>query len=159
MAAFADIGTSSPRQLQALRDAAHARGVELSIHQVAKAEEIAPAIDAAKASNAAALNILASPLLFANRKIIIERAATLRLPAGYQWPEVAEEGGFIGYGPRLVQLFRDLLARQFIKILRGAKPLICPSSSRRTSSWSSICGPRRRLVTRFPPGSCCAPTR
>ena len=68
MAAFADSGTSSPQQLQALRDAAHARGVELSIHQVAKAEEIAPAIDAAKASNAAALNILASPLLFANRR-------------------------------------------------------------------------------------------
>jgi ABC-type uncharacterized transport system substrate-binding protein len=126
MAAFADIGTSSPGQLQALQDAAHARGVELSIHQVAKAEEIAPAIDAAKASNAAALNILASPLLFANRKIIIERAATLRLPAIYQWPEVAEEGGFIGYGPRLVQLFRDLLARQFIKILRGAKPVDLP---------------------------------
>jgi putative tryptophan/tyrosine transport system substrate-binding protein len=84
MAAFADSGTSSPQQLQALRDAAHARGVELSIHQVAKAEEIAPAIDAAKASNAAALNILASPLLFANRKIIIERAAALRLPAIYQ---------------------------------------------------------------------------
>ena len=126
MAAFADSGTSSPQQLQALRDAAHARGVELSIHQVAKAEEIAPAIDAAKASNAAALNILASPLLFANRKIIIERAAALRLPAIYQWPEVAEEGGLIGYGPRLVQLYRDLLAMQFVKILRGAKPADLP---------------------------------
>jgi putative tryptophan/tyrosine transport system substrate-binding protein len=126
MAAFADSGTSSPQQLQALQDAAHARGVELSIHQIAKAEEIAPAIDAAKASHAAALNILASPLLFANRKIIIERAAALRLPAIYQWPEVAEEGGFIGYGPRLIQLFRDLLARQFVKILRGAKPADLP---------------------------------
>jgi putative tryptophan/tyrosine transport system substrate-binding protein len=126
MAAFADIGTSSPRQLQALKDAARARGVELSIHQVAKAEEIASAIDSAKASNAAALNILASPLLFANRKIIIERAAALHLPAIYQWPEVAEEGGCIGYGPRLVKLYRDLVARQFIKILRGVKPADLP---------------------------------
>jgi putative ABC transport system substrate-binding protein len=126
MAAFADTGTSSPRQLQALQDAAHARRVELSIHQVAQAEEIAPAMDGAKASIAAALNVLASPLLFANRKIIIERAAALRLPAIYQWPEVAEEGGFIGYGPRLVQLYRDLLARQFVKILRGAKPADLP---------------------------------
>jgi putative tryptophan/tyrosine transport system substrate-binding protein len=126
MAAFADTGTSSPRHLQTLQDAARARGVELSIHQIAKAEEIAPAIDAAKAWNAGALNILASPLLFANRKVIIERAATQRLPAIYQWPEVAEEGGFIGYGPRLVQLFRDLLARQFVKILRGAKPVDLP---------------------------------
>jgi len=126
MVAFADIGTSSPQQLQALKDAARVRGVELSTRQVAKAEEIASAIDSAKASNAGAVNILASPLLFANRKIIIERAATLHLPAIYQWPEVAEEGGCIGYGPRLVKLYRDLLARQVTKILRGAKPADLP---------------------------------
>src|SRR6516164_5283892 len=41
--------TRSP-QLQALEDAARARGVELSIHRVASAEEITEAIDAAKAS-------------------------------------------------------------------------------------------------------------
>ncbi|MEI4927698.1 hypothetical protein Q8G50_34840, partial [Klebsiella pneumoniae] len=76
---------------------------ELSIDRVAKPDEIAPAIDAAKTSDAAALNVLASPLLFANRQVIIERAAALRLPTMYQWPEVAEQGGFVGYGPRLVQ--------------------------------------------------------
>ena len=126
MAAFADTETTSSRQLQALQDAARARGVELSIHRVSKAEEIAPAIDAAKASKDAAINILASPLLFANRQVIIERTATLRLPAIYQWPEVAENGGLIGYGPRLVQLIRDVIARQIIKILRGAKPTDVP---------------------------------
>jgi putative ABC transport system substrate-binding protein len=126
MAAFADTGTTSALQLQALQDAARARGVELSIHRVASAEEVAPAIDAAKASKAAALNILASPLLNASRKVIIERAATLRLPAIYQWPEAAEEGGLIGYGPRLIPLWRDLLARQLVKILRGAKPADLP---------------------------------
>ena len=50
----------------------------------------------------------------------------MRLPAIYQWPEVAEEGGFIGYGPRVVELFRDAVARQFVKILRGAKPADLP---------------------------------
>jgi len=39
--------------------------------------------DAAMTSDAAALNVLASPLLFANRLVIIERAAALRLPAVY----------------------------------------------------------------------------
>jgi putative tryptophan/tyrosine transport system substrate-binding protein len=48
------------------------------------------------------------------------------LPAIDQWPEVAEEGGFIGYGPRIVVLFRDLFARQVIKVLRGAKPADLP---------------------------------
>jgi len=126
MAALADSNTTAPRQLQALQDAARARGVELSIHRVAKPDEIAPAIDAAKTSDAAALNVLASPLLFGNRRAIIERAAALRLPAMYQWPEVAEEGGFVGYGPRLVQLTRDIMARQLVKLLRGAKPADMP---------------------------------
>src|SRR6266508_2555551 len=45
MAALADVDTTSPRQLQGLQDAARARGVELSVHRIAKAEDIAPAID------------------------------------------------------------------------------------------------------------------
>lgn len=85
-------------------------------------DEIAPAIDAAKASEAAALDGLASPLLFANRQVIIERTVALRLPAKYPWPEDAEQGGFIGYGARVVQLYREIMARQLVKLPRGAKP-------------------------------------
>jgi putative ABC transport system substrate-binding protein len=84
------------------------------------------AIDAAKASGAAALNVLASPILFSSRKIIMEHVAALRLPTIYQWPETAEEGGFAGYGPRIVQLYRELMTRQLVKILRGAKPADLP---------------------------------
>ena len=40
MAALADPNATTPKQLQALKDAARARGVELSIHSVARAEEI-----------------------------------------------------------------------------------------------------------------------
>jgi ABC-type uncharacterized transport system substrate-binding protein len=126
MAALADTNTTTPRQLEALQEAARARTVELSIHSIAKAEEIAPAIDIAKASDAGALNVLASPLLFAHRQVIIERVSTLRLPAIYQWAEIAEEGGLIGYGPRLVSLWRDVVARQLVKILRGAIPSDLP---------------------------------
>ncbi len=39
---------------------------------------------------------------------------------------MAEEGGFLGYGPRLVQLYRDIMARQLVKLLRGAKPTELP---------------------------------
>ena len=104
MAALADSNATAAAQLQALQDAARARGVELSIHRIARAEEIAAAIDAAKASGAAALNVLSSPILFSNRQIIMQRVAALRLPAIYQFPEEAEEGGFIAYGPRIVQM-------------------------------------------------------
>jgi putative ABC transport system substrate-binding protein len=40
MAALADTNTTAPRQLEALQDAAHTRGIELSIHRVTKADEI-----------------------------------------------------------------------------------------------------------------------
>ena len=122
MAALADSNTNAPRQLQALQDAARARGVELSIYEVAKPNEIAAAIDAAKKADAAALNVLASPLFFADRQVIMERATALHLPAMYHWPEVAEQGGLLGYGPRLVLIYREILARQMVALLRGTKP-------------------------------------
>ena len=83
MAALADLNNAAAK-LDALQEAAHARGIELSIHPVANPDEIVRAIDAAKTSEAAALNVLASPLLNAYRRVIIERAAALRLPAIYQ---------------------------------------------------------------------------
>jgi putative ABC transport system substrate-binding protein len=70
--------------------------------------------------------VLASALLFNNRAIIFDRVATLRLPAVYQWPEMAEQGGLIGYGPLIVQLYRDIMSRQLGKLLRGAQPADLP---------------------------------
>jgi putative tryptophan/tyrosine transport system substrate-binding protein len=126
MAVLADTSSFSPEQLQALHDAAHAHGVELLIYQVTKAEEIADAIDASKNSGATALNVLASAFLWNNRQIILPRVATLGLPAMYQFPAAAEEGGFIAYGTGLDQIYRNIWARQLVKLLRGAKPADIP---------------------------------
>jgi putative ABC transport system substrate-binding protein len=120
MAALADADTAGAK-LDALQEAARARNIELSIYRVAKGEEIAAAIDLAKTSGATALNALASPMLWANRELIVSRVAALRLPAMYQWPETAEEGGLAAYGPRLIGLFRDFLPRQLVQIFRGTK--------------------------------------
>ena len=49
----------------------------------------------------------ASPMLWANRKLIMDRVAVLRLPAIYQFPEMAEEGGFAAYGPSIIEVFRE----------------------------------------------------
>jgi putative ABC transport system substrate-binding protein len=126
MAVLADSKTTRSPQLQVLQEVARARGVEVSIHQVASAEEITAAIDAAKASGAAALNVLSSGLLYGNHQLIMDRVAALRLPAIYSWGEGAEQGGFLAYGPRLVQIFRELVAQQLVKLLRGVKPADIP---------------------------------
>jgi putative tryptophan/tyrosine transport system substrate-binding protein len=126
MAVLADPNATAPQKLQALKDAAQSRGVELSIYPVARADEIPAAIDAVKASGAAALSVLSSPLLLGDRQFIMQRVAALRLPAIYPFPEEAEEGGFVAYGPRLVHLLRDLIAPQLAKLLRGVKPADLP---------------------------------
>jgi putative tryptophan/tyrosine transport system substrate-binding protein len=126
MAAITDSFITAPPQLQALQDAARARNVELSIYRIARPEEIAAAIDAAKAWGAAALNVLESPVLFGNRQIVMQRVAALRLPAIYFFAEMAQDGGLIAYGPRLLQIFGELVTRQLVKLLRGTKPADIP---------------------------------
>jgi putative ABC transport system substrate-binding protein len=100
MAVLADANTAAPQNMRALQEAARARGVELAVRLVERPERIVPEIEEAKRAGAEALNVLASPILYARRLDIFERTAALRLPTIYQSPEFAEEGGLIGYGPR-----------------------------------------------------------
>jgi putative ABC transport system substrate-binding protein len=85
-----------------------------------KGEEIAAAIDMARASGATALNVLASPMLFANGQLIMDRVSVLRLPAIYQWAEMAEGSGFAAYGPRITQI-PEISIRQAVMLVRGTK--------------------------------------
>jgi putative ABC transport system substrate-binding protein len=125
MASLADTSTTSPAQAEALRKQASTLAVELSIHWTTRIEDIASAVDAAYQANAEALNVLATPLLFNNRRIIMDRAEALRLPAMYQWPETAEEGGFVAYGPRFTQVYRQV-ARLIAKVFAGTEPASIP---------------------------------
>jgi len=125
IAALADPDVTSPQQLQVLNGAANGRGVTLAVHVVSEPDGILPAIDAALAGGAQALNVLASSVFNRYRAQIIERVVVGRLPAIYQWPETAEEGGLIAYGPRFVSMFRQY-ALQAIKVLKGAKPADIP---------------------------------
>ena len=121
MAFLADANFTTVATLDALQAAARAHNTELSIDRIAKGEEIIAAIDAAKATGAEGLNFSASPLFFTYRQRIMDRAAALRLPAIYEWPETAEEGGFAAYGPRLSQLFVEVMTQQLVKLFHGIK--------------------------------------
>jgi putative ABC transport system substrate-binding protein len=119
MAVLIDVNYTKFAKLEALQEAARAHNIEFSIHRIAKGEEIAAAIDSAQASGA--LNILSSPLFYAHRHLIMERAAAAHLPTIYQFPEIAEEGGFAAYGPRLRQLFGEINSQQIVQLFRGTK--------------------------------------
>ena len=107
--------------LQALQNTTRARGVEVAVFSAGTPELIAPTMDKAKEWGATALNVLSAPLFSVNRRLVIERAAALGLPAIYEWAEMAEEGGLIAYGARLTLIYRQL-ARLIVKVLRGIKP-------------------------------------
>ena len=121
IAALADPQVATVQHLQALKEGARAHDVELLVFSASTPEAIISSMNEASASGAEAINVLATPLFFVNRQIVLARAAALRLPAIYQWPETAEEGGFAGYGPRITQWYRQL-ARLLAQVLRGGKP-------------------------------------
>jgi putative ABC transport system substrate-binding protein len=121
MAALVDVSYTTVGKVDALQVAARARNIDLSVHRIARGEEIPAAIEMVQASGARALNVLSSPLLYASRQLIVERVAALRLPAIYGWPEAAEEGGFAAFGPRLSQLFLQVIPRQLVQLFRGTK--------------------------------------
>lgn len=126
IAVLADSNVATLQHLRALEATARsAHGKELLVVRAANSSEIMRAVNDANAQGAAALNVLSSPMLHLNRFAIIERATQLRLPAIYQWPETADEGGLLAYGPSFIEVFRQR-ARMVAKVLRGVKPADLP---------------------------------
>jgi putative ABC transport system substrate-binding protein len=111
--------------LPLLKAAAARRGIELKIYEVRRAEDLKPAFEAARAWPADALNVLASPLLHALRRQIIDQAERNRLPAIYQWEESARGGGLMSYGPIRADVYRAICV-QLDRVLRGANPASLP---------------------------------
>lgn len=113
------------QHLEQQQELARSRGVELWVFPFAKASEIAPALDEAKARGAQAINFLATPHQIVSRDLILDHMSRIGLPAIYQWPETSDLGGLIGYGPPFAQMYRQR-ARQVAKMLRGAKSTEVP---------------------------------
>jgi putative ABC transport system substrate-binding protein len=125
MGVLSDPRITTLAHLKILRNAAQLRGVELSVYEAATPDAIGPAIEAAATAGAQALNVLATPLFSFSSRRITERTMALHLPAIYQWPEIAEDGGLLAYGPRITRLYQQM-ARQLAKLFYGRKPTELP---------------------------------
>ena len=123
IAVLADPSTISTRTQ--LANAARDLGVELLVFEVQNPAQIGGPLDAIATARVEAVNVLASPQLNAARHVIIERTRNARLPAIYQFPETAEEGGLLSYGPRVLLCFRHVVSL-VDKVLRGTKPADLP---------------------------------
>ena len=99
----------------------HAKlGIDVTITDIARAEDIAPAIDALK-GHAEFLYVVSDAFANANRVRINTFALAARIPTMHANREYIETGGLISYGANYPDLFRR--AGDYVdKILRGAKP-------------------------------------
>jgi putative tryptophan/tyrosine transport system substrate-binding protein len=123
IAIMADATTISTRAQ--LASAARDLGVELVRFEAESPDELGRSLDAIAAAKVEAVNVLASPLLNVSRLQIIDRMRDARLPAIYQWPESAEDGGLLAYGPRNLLCYRHVVSL-VDKVLRGARPADLP---------------------------------
>ncbi len=109
-----------PLSRPGLRSAAQALGLQLAVATVRTPGEMQEAIQNARKRGIAAVNVLASPLLFQWHDEIIGWVNEARLPAIFEWGFYADVGALIGYGPLLDPLYRRLLD-QVMGLLRGGR--------------------------------------
>ncbi len=109
----------------ALEATAAALGLTVREAIVGSPDQIERLLREGKENGCLGVNVLSSAVLFALRGQIIRFAADIGLPAIFQWPETADEGGLVAYGPSLKGAFRQVTAL-VDKILKGAKPSDIP---------------------------------
>jgi putative ABC transport system substrate-binding protein len=105
--------------------AAQTLGLQLGFFGVRGADELDKAFSAIADRGADAIMVFPSPMLFAQRKRIVDFAAKLRLPLIAMSKEFVQLGGLMSYGADITDFFR--LSGDYVhKILKGAKPADLP---------------------------------
>ena len=98
---------SGPRQLEAVRGAAAALDLTLEVFEVGHPSEFEGAFQAAAKSKASGVLMLSSPLFAGRPQVLADLALLNRLPAISIFPDFAQKGGLIAYGPDLLAHFAD----------------------------------------------------
>ena len=116
---------SGPRQLEAVRSAAAALQLTLEVFEVERPSEFEGAFQAAAKSQASGALILSAPLFVGYPQILADLALVNRLPTISIFPNFAQKGGLIAYGPDLLELYPQagVMTR---KLLQGASAADLP---------------------------------
>jgi putative ABC transport system substrate-binding protein len=111
--------------LKAVEEAGRTLRVQLQPVGARTAAELEGAFAAIASARVQAVQVLGSPMFFAERQRVAELAIKHRLPMMSDLREIAEAGGLINYGPDFADLYRRG-AIYVDKILKGAKPADLP---------------------------------
>ena len=108
-------------ELKEMQIAAQAMRLQLHTAEISTEDGLEDAFAAINKAAAQAFIVLTDPILFSQRKLIVEFASKNRLPAVYFFQGFVEEGGLMSYGPSDADLF--LRAAGYVdRILKGTKP-------------------------------------
>jgi putative ABC transport system substrate-binding protein len=122
------LNTNNPQsqiELKEMRAAAQLMNVGLHTAEISSVGELDDAFAAVKGAASQGLVVLTDPVLFSQRKRIVELADKARLPAMYFFQGFSEAGGLMSYGPSDLDLYRRA-AGYVDQILKGAKPRDLP---------------------------------
>ena len=92
---------------------------------VRRAGDLAPAFLGMKKNHDQGVVVASPAFMFVHRKVVIDLAATHRIPAIYELRVFVEPGGFMSYGINASEMQRRA-AGYVDKILKGAKPADLP---------------------------------
>lgn len=112
-------------QLDAVRLAAQGLAIQTQVISIQSAKDLDQAISAAGPNGAKALLILSSPIVDSRSAQIAALTLKSRLPAISPFPQFAEKGGLMAYGPDLQEFFRRAPAT-IVKIIEGRMPSELP---------------------------------
>jgi putative ABC transport system substrate-binding protein len=111
--------------LEALSRVTAALGLAIQVREVTRAAEFEDRLRALAQGQRTGLLLLPSPLMSGNLQLLAELTLALRLPTITLFPDFAQRGGLVAYGPDLQALFRQAGAVTH-KILAGANPAELP---------------------------------
>jgi putative ABC transport system substrate-binding protein len=112
-------------RLGAIQTAAPALGLQVNGASVSNADEIMHVMENLGSEPGRGVIVLPSVVTIANRGRIIALMARYQLPAVYEFPVFAREGGLISYGIDIVAQYRQA-ASYVDRILKGTNPAELP---------------------------------
>jgi putative tryptophan/tyrosine transport system substrate-binding protein len=104
-----------------LRQIAERHGARFLMSDVPHPRGYGATFTALSRAKVEAVLVPSSTRFFREYPLIVEAAAAHRIPAIYEWGEVARAGGLMAYGPEIADLDRRV-ARYADNILKGANP-------------------------------------
>ncbi len=107
--------------VRATQTAGQKLGMKLHVLDARQPAELPAAFETMRREHTDALVLVADPLLFSERPLIVQLAARHRLPAIYETRLFPEAGGLLSYGPLPQERFQRM-AVYVDRILRGARP-------------------------------------